>query len=412
MYPVVTTPTGRKLSTAVFIQGRRFDSGITLLPCTYLVHRRPDIYPEPGRFRPERFLERRYASHEYFPFGGGVRTCLGATLAPVEMKLVLAEICTRSRLAPAHDGPVRPVRHGTLLAPSNADEVRPGGLLRLSEGKRPVRNIRNETTLIGCSMRAASEGSGVPSAVGQGQSRLLSLYRTMVVARQLDDLEAKMTSGGEAFFHVSCSGHEGSAILDFSLIPEDWLHLHYRDKALMLARGVPPVMFFHSLLCNAASHSAGRQMSAHISDPARRILSTVGPVGNNALQAVGVASAIKAERSRPIVVCSIGDGTTQQGEVLEAIGEAVRSELPVLFWIEDNAYAISTRTRYKTFYSLPRWCGKAETFCGLPIHRLDGRDILLVRGTGGVHRRTGPSDSSSRHHRFRGRPALRSHEFR
>ncbi len=53
--------------------------GVTLLPCTYLVHRRADLYPEPGRFRPERFLERQYASHEYFPFGGGARTCIGAS---------------------------------------------------------------------------------------------------------------------------------------------------------------------------------------------------------------------------------------------------------------------------------------------------------------------------------------------
>ena len=75
MYPVVTTPSGRKLLAKVNIQGRTFDPGVTLLPCTYLVHRRPDLYPEPARFRPERFLERRYASHEYFPFGGGVRTC-------------------------------------------------------------------------------------------------------------------------------------------------------------------------------------------------------------------------------------------------------------------------------------------------------------------------------------------------
>jgi 2-oxoisovalerate dehydrogenase E1 component len=211
-------------------------------------------------------------------------------------------------------------------------------------------------------------------------SRLRSIYRSMLVARCVDDVEAEMTSGGEAFFHVSGAGHEGSAILNLSLIPEDWLHLHYRDKALMLARGVPPVMFFHSLLCNGASHSAGRQMSAHISDPGRRILSTVGPVGNNALQAVGIASAIKSAPERPIVVCSMGDGTTQQGEVLEAIAEAVRSELPVLFWIEDNALAISTNTRGRTFYSLPEWCGKAEEYYGLPIHRLNGRDVVSCAG--------------------------------
>ena len=93
-------------------------------PCTYLVHRRPDLYPEPARFRPERFLERQYASHEYFPFGGGARTCMGATLAPLEMKLVLAEILTRCELVPAHEQPVRPARYGTLLTPSGAMKFR------------------------------------------------------------------------------------------------------------------------------------------------------------------------------------------------------------------------------------------------------------------------------------------------
>jgi 2-oxoisovalerate dehydrogenase E1 component len=214
-----------------------------------------------------------------------------------------------------------------------------------------------------------------------GRERLRELYRTMLVARYVDDVEGEMTSGGEAAFHVSGSGHEGSAVLALSLIPEDWLHLHYRDKALILARGVPPAMFFHSLICNGASHSAGRQMSAHMSDPSRRLLSTVGPVGNNALQAVGVASRIKNDAERPIVVCAMGEGTTQQGEVMEAIAEAVRSELPVLFWVEDNGLAISTKTGRKTFYSLPEWCGEVETFHGLPIHRLNGRDVARTAGS-------------------------------
>ena len=120
MRPIGTTPFGRKLLAPVEIQGRRYHPGVTLVPCTYLVHHRGELYAEPSRFRPERFLERQYASHEYFPFGGGARTCVGATLSPLEMKLVLAEILTRCSLVPAHDGTVRPVIHGGLLAPSDA----------------------------------------------------------------------------------------------------------------------------------------------------------------------------------------------------------------------------------------------------------------------------------------------------
>ena len=71
--------------------------------------------------------------------------------------------------------------------------------------------------------------------------KLRDIYRSMLTARCIDDVEAEMTSGGEAFFHVSGAGHEGSAILNLSLIPEDWLHLHYRDKALLLAESASDV---------------------------------------------------------------------------------------------------------------------------------------------------------------------------
>src|SRR5262249_14394697 len=94
-----------------------------------------------------------------------------------------------------------------------------------------------------------------------GIAVLVDLYRGMSAARRIDEVEAELVKAGEAFFHVAGAGHEGMAALSRHLTPDDWLHLHYRDKALMLARGVAPAMFFHSLLCNAASHSAGRQMS-------------------------------------------------------------------------------------------------------------------------------------------------------
>jgi unspecific monooxygenase len=117
MYPIAATPTGRKLVVAAEIQGRRYPAGVTLLPCPHIIHRRADLYPDPARFLPERFLERQYASNEYFPFGGGARTCVGASLAPLELKIALAEILAECDLAPAHEGPIHPVRHGTLLAP-------------------------------------------------------------------------------------------------------------------------------------------------------------------------------------------------------------------------------------------------------------------------------------------------------
>ena len=81
---------------------------------------------------------------------------------------------------------------------------------------------------------------------------------------------------------------------------DDWLHCHYRDKALMLARGVSAEMFFLCLFNKDGSHSRGRQMNAHMSAPELKLLSQAGPVGNGALQAVGVASAVSRSAPSPV----------------------------------------------------------------------------------------------------------------
>ena len=205
---------------------------------------------------------------------------------------------------------------------------------------------------------------------------LLSVYRAMVTAREIDQREQSLVSQGRAFFHVSGAGHEGTAALAPHLTEMDWLHCHYRDKALLVMRGFPLANFFSALLCKAESPSGGRQMSAHLADSSRRVLSIVGPVGNNALQAAGIAATVRDQPSRPIVLCAVGDGTTQQGEFLEACAEAVRHSLPVLFLVEDNEWAISTTTTGKTCFSRPN--GLADDFYGMRIHRMDGRKIATA----------------------------------
>ncbi len=202
-------------------------------------------------------------------------------------------------------------------------------------------------------------------------------YRYMLQSRYIDEIETTMTNSGEAFFHVSGAGHEAISILNDALIPEDWLHCHYRSKSLMLARGTPVEMFFLATLNKDTSHSRGRQMNAHMSDPALHIMSIPGPVGNNSLQAVGVAREIAGQAENPIVLCGIGDGTSQQGDVLEALGYAAKAELPVLFAIEDNSLAISTRTDGKTFFSSPD--GDVDHYQGIPILHTGGSNIVELR---------------------------------
>jgi len=198
-----------------------------------------------------------------------------------------------------------------------------------------------------------------------------------VTARQIDKLELELNNRGEAFFHVSGAGHEGTALVASLLHGEDWLACHYRDKALMLARGISIRAFFDALFCKHDSVSRGRQMCAHsFGDRDLKILNPAVPVGNSALHAAGVATVIRDQASRPLVLCSVGDGTTQEGEFLEACGEAVRLQLPVLFLVQDNGWAISTRTRGKTFFSRPD--GEADSFYGMPIRKIDGRHVVAA----------------------------------
>ncbi len=120
-------------------------------------------------------------------------------------------------------------------------------------------------------------------------------------------------------------------------------------------------------------------MSAFFSDPKLKILSMVTPVGNNALQAVGVAEAIRQQESRPLVLCGIGDGTTQQGEFHEACNEAARRHLPVLLLVENNRWAISTPTSGQTFFDTGQGASAVDQHLGIPLYRVDGRDVLAAR---------------------------------
>ena len=98
--PVISL-VARRLTEPVEIGGWALPAGVVVTPSIYLVHRRPDVYPEPERFVPERFLDNPPGTYTWIPFGGGIRRCLGASFAQFEMRVVLAELVRRRRLEPA-----------------------------------------------------------------------------------------------------------------------------------------------------------------------------------------------------------------------------------------------------------------------------------------------------------------------
>ncbi len=113
----------RKLTEPVEIGGYELPAGVSVAPSVYLVHRNPEIYPEPQRFLPERFLDNPPGTYTWIPFGGGVRRCLGASFAQFEMAVVLKELVKRHQIRPANPKPERVFRRAITETPRHDAEV-------------------------------------------------------------------------------------------------------------------------------------------------------------------------------------------------------------------------------------------------------------------------------------------------
>ena len=128
IYPLTPIAFPRIAKLPLQVGGYQIEPGCALAPCIYLTHQRSDLYPEPRRFRPERFLEQQFSPYEYLPFGGGNRRCLGLAFAQFEMKLVVATVVSSWQLELAAQRPVQPVRRGITMAPSGGVQVVATGL--------------------------------------------------------------------------------------------------------------------------------------------------------------------------------------------------------------------------------------------------------------------------------------------
>jgi cytochrome P450 len=117
---------GRKLRRGLTLGGYELPAGLNVGIGILNVHRRPDLYPEPERFRPERFLERSYRPFEYLPFGGGARRCIGSSFALYSMKLVLATVLRTHSLQPVSLAPVRTIFAKTIVGPASGIEMQLG----------------------------------------------------------------------------------------------------------------------------------------------------------------------------------------------------------------------------------------------------------------------------------------------
>jgi cytochrome P450 len=126
LWPVVTD-INRVLAQPMELGGYELPAGTNIAAASAVLHYEPDLYPDAEAFRPERFLERRFATHEYMPFGGGERMCPGSHYAVFELKIVLATLLTRARFTLLDEGEMKVRRNGGMMTPATGVRLRYDG---------------------------------------------------------------------------------------------------------------------------------------------------------------------------------------------------------------------------------------------------------------------------------------------
>jgi 2-oxoisovalerate dehydrogenase E1 component len=201
---------------------------------------------------------------------------------------------------------------------------------------------------------------------GLSREDLLRVYRNMVTSRRIDDKEIQLKRQNRIFFQISAAGHEAvqTAIALHMRKGSDWLFPYYRDRAICLGLGVTPRdMFLQAFGAADDPASKGRQMPSHWGAAALRIFTTSSPTSTECLpgvgaaeagrylqreEASGLAGAIAHAAADEVVVVTIGEGSTSEGEFWEALNSASTLKLPVVFIVEDNGYAISVPVEVNT----------------------------------------------------------------
>ncbi len=222
---------------------------------------------------------------------------------------------------------------------------------------------------------------GVGEPLGLSDEQLRDMYYKMLVARFLGDRMFILNRQGRAPFAITGHGHEacqvGSA---FALRPgRDWALPYYRDIGVVLALGMTSrEIMLHFLARTGDPCSGGRQMPNHWSYPSLRIVTSSSVVATQIPHAVGVALASKLRGEDDVTIVYFGEGATSQGDFHEGLNFASVHKLPVIFFCENNGYAIS-EPQWKEM-AVPNVSDRARGY-GFRGATLDGNDTLAVYQT-------------------------------
>jgi 2-oxoisovalerate dehydrogenase E1 component alpha subunit len=227
---------------------------------------------------------------------------------------------------------------------------------------------------------AVEETRARHEALGLDEDDLLKMYHYMLLARRTDERMWILNRQGKAAFVISCQGHEAAQVgTAYNLRPGyDYVYPYYRDFGITTVFGQTPKDHFLSLLGKEEDpNSGGRQMPGHFSDRELRIVTSAAPVAVQYPQAVGSALAFKMRGEDGVVLVCGGEASTSQGDWHEAMNFAGVHDLPVIFLVQNNVYAISVPTALQVAGSIAK---RAEGY-GFSGYEIDGNDVLAVYET-------------------------------
>jgi 2-oxoisovalerate dehydrogenase E1 component alpha subunit len=218
-----------------------------------------------------------------------------------------------------------------------------------------------------------------PAAVaGLSHDQLRAMYRDMVLGRSLDERILVLNRQGRASFAISGQGHEGAQVgMGYALRRDyDWVVPYYRDLTLVMVLGMQPRDHLLAALGKAGDPNSGaRQMPAHFGCRAHNIVTTGSSVATQILHAVGIGQAFRYRHEDKVVMASVGEGGTSEGDWHEGLNWAAVHRLPVIFVVENNNYAISVPQSQQM--AVAHVAERAAGY-GMPGVVVDGGDVLSV----------------------------------
>jgi 2-oxoisovalerate dehydrogenase E1 component alpha subunit len=214
--------------------------------------------------------------------------------------------------------------------------------------------------------------------LGLSQDQLLEMYYYMLLARRLDERQWLLNRAGKVPFVISCQGQEAAQVgAAFALDRQnDYVCPYYRDLGVVLVFGQTARDTMMAAFAKAEDpNSGGRQMPGHFGGKKYRVVTGSSPVATQVPHAVGIALAAKMRGQNTVAFTSLGEGSTNQGDFHEACNFAGVHKLPVIFFVENNKYAISVPINKQL--GCENVADRALGY-GFPGVIVDGNDVLEV----------------------------------